>query len=248
MDNFSIGTARAEDVDEIWAIIRTSFRGSHSPYIATGQSGYRSYLEEMLHDENESNRRIVVAKESGRVAAFADVTLNTASPNFLSRIAVAPLYRGRGLATRLMKEIQREIGTTSQWELDVLHSNSSAHRMYRALGFRTTSTKKWIGRLIPANDALDPETNSVHSAADQAYQRYGFTRVEIQDRLASIAGTAVRCHDPGDFLDNGFLAKVRDGFPRVDRAFIISDARDSRVPILPDMFEIARSDRMIGTF
>jgi predicted N-acetyltransferase YhbS len=247
VDNLSISTGHAGDVDKIWSIICSSFRGPHSQYIATGQPGYRFYLEEMLRDKNENHRRIIVAKENDQVAAFADVTVNSSTPNFLNRIAVGVPFRGRGLATRLMREIQRDIDAHPEWELDVLHSNAGAHQMYRRLGFRTTSTKKWTGRLI-ANNLTRPKTTSNRSVADQAYERYGFTQVDFQGRFASVAGTAARCHIPEDFSDNNFLAQVQDRFPRVDRAFIISDARETRLSNLPETFEIARSDRMIGTF
>lgn len=248
MSKLRIEEAQPEHADEIWKIIQTSFVGEHSPYIATGQPGYKDYLIDRLHQERSDNKILIVAKSSRHVAAFADITLNTEEANFLTRIAVARGFRGNGIVRQMMRLIHEAYKSGGQWELDVLSTNTGARNMYESFGFTTVSQRKWVGRLLPEIVNNTTVSNVSHESDDLYYLRYGFTTTQVQDRAVSIAGSAVRCNDISSFLDNSFLTKVREQFPLIDRAFIILDASDNRIGSFADAFEIVRSDRMTGSF
>lgn len=248
MGDLRIEEAQPEHIDEIWEIIKTSFLGAHSQYIATGQTGYKKYLSDRLHRERSDSKYLIVATIRGHVAAFADITLNTQGANFLTRIAVGRDFRGSGIVRQMMRRIQDTYHSGSQWELDVLSTNTGARNMYESLGFKTVSKRKWVGRLLPQNVSNTKANNVTPNAEYIDYLRYGFTNTDVQNHTVSIAGSAVRSHEISSFLDNSFLTKVQERFPNIDRAFIILDASDNRLDSFTNAFEIVRSERMSGSF
>src|SRR5699024_4882598 len=213
-----------------------------------GQTGYEEYLSDRLYHERSDSKFLIVATISGHVAAFADITLTSQGANFLTRIAVGRDFRGSGIVRQMMRRIQDTYKSGSQWELDVLSTNTGARNMYASLGFNTVSRRKWVGRLLPQYVNNTKANKFTRDSEDSDYSRYGFTNTEVQNRAVSIAGSAVRCHDISRFLDNSFLTKVQEQFPQIDRAFVILDASDNRLDSFTDAFEIVRSERMSGSF
>lgn len=247
MVDLQIKFATHDHVEDIWKIIRSSFDGPQSQYVAIGQPGYSLYLHDLLNNSNTGPKLMVLAMVHGQVAGFADITINRDSPNFLTRIAVKSDFRGYGVAGLTMSEIQRTYGTRNEWELDVFQENTGARRLYESFGFAVTSTNKWLGRMLPLRAGVDDGMIQSH-AEDPTYSRYGFTNIDIQGHNISIAGAAVRCREIDLFLDDSFLAKVQQKFPKVNRTFIVFDEADDRLSSRADVFEIGRSDRMAGSF
>jgi ribosomal protein S18 acetylase RimI-like enzyme len=74
----------------------------------------------------------------GTLAAFGQCYLRIERCHF-GRVGVAPDRRGQGLGTRLLREMadwgQDRFGPR-ELSLFVKHGNTSAHRLYRRLGFR----------------------------------------------------------------------------------------------------------------
>src|SRR5699024_10242051 len=132
MNEVYIQEAQPEHADEIWKIIQTSFVGAHSRYVATGQAGYRIYLEERLRAKRSNTKILVIARIDKHVAAFADVTLNHEGANFLTRIAVAQEFRGKGVVRQMMRRIDEVYKSDCHWELDVLSTNTGAIKMYES--------------------------------------------------------------------------------------------------------------------
>lgn len=245
MQSLDLRAAAPGQAEDIWQLVSTSFAGPHSRYVATGQPGYRQYLEAELKGSHSKSFFVVV--RDGRIAAFADVTLNSAEPNFLTRIVVDPAYRGENLATRMMREITTARASHNQWKLDVLHSNPAARNLYASLGFVTERTVAWIGKHLLHSCPQSSEPRSALDT-DSTFDCYGFTRASVAGQAVSIVGTSVRCNTVQQFLDDTFLSEVQRIYPPVAEAFVVVPVSDLNSFQEDRFFEIARSDRMFGTF
>lgn len=246
MVDLHIELATQHHIEGIWRILEASFDGPQSQYVAVGQPGYKRYLHDLLSNKKTGTKMLIVGVTDGQIAGFADVTIDRKGPNFLTRIAVNPDYRGYGVARRMMHKIQQAYGVENRWELDVFHANAGARRIYESLGFQIISTALWMGRLLP----LQPTSHGENLPAqpDPSYFRYGFTSTKIQGHQVSVAGTAVRCRTTDLFLNEELLAELQNQFPRVDRAFIVLNASDDRLASITGVFEIDHSHRMVGSF
>lgn len=78
--------------------------------------------------------------EGGSLAAFGQCYLRVARCHF-GRVGVSPRWRGRGIGTRLFREMAdwglAEFGPR-ELSLFVNRDNTAAHRLYLRLGFRDT--------------------------------------------------------------------------------------------------------------
>lgn len=244
VSNLHIEVAQPEDADWIWTLIRSSFKGPHMRYIATGQDGYEFFLRDFI-DRGESNdRQLFVCKVDGHRAGFADVILPNAGPNFLTRIAVSSEFQGQSISTRMLEQIQLTAASTNVWKLDVFSDNTHARGVYDSLGFQTETQNTWLARIIGHKLCSDQALSS--DANDESYARYGFTKTVVENRLISIAGSAIRCQTGEELTDDRFLSAVQDFYPEVDRAFIIASVFPNRYHFKKDIFEVARSLRLTG--
>ena len=246
--DLEIERARAKDTQSIWRIIRASFTDPISRYTAIGQAGYGEFLHDLLSHETSGEKFIVIGRVKGEVVAFADITLGRATPNFLTRIAVRPDFRGRGLAEQVLRKVHEAYGNSNTWELDVFATNSGAVRLYKSLGFKVVLEKRWICRMPLEIASPTEEYRSTLDPADSRYSRYGFTSLSIDGHSIAIAGMAARYPNLDSFSNDSIFAKVKDLYPAVDRTFIILNE-----PIAPEglpegSFEIAKNYRMLGTF
>ncbi|HXW04897.1 MAG TPA: ribosomal protein S18-alanine N-acetyltransferase [Vicinamibacterales bacterium] len=102
----------------------------------------RDMLERELRDSAVA--RVYVARLPGDpVAAFCTCWL-VLDELHINTVAVASVYRRRGLATRLMRHIMAEAAAegASRTTLEVRRSNEAARRLYERLGFREVAVRK----------------------------------------------------------------------------------------------------------
>lgn len=100
-----------------------------------GDNYTKHTFEYLLTEPRTISYRIVTPDET--LVAFAFVMVNENSAAHLTTIGVAPEHRGRGLATRLLAQIEdalraRDIGTIM---LEVRVANIAAQDLYRRLGY-----------------------------------------------------------------------------------------------------------------
>lgn len=106
------------------------------------------FLRKLRREVRQNGGFILVAEANGRPAAaalayvrrFSSVDRTTERPTrmgFLSDLSVLPAWRGRGIGTRLLREVEsrfRRIGC-DQISLGVFFPNKAAQRLYRRVGF-----------------------------------------------------------------------------------------------------------------
>lgn len=93
----------------------------------------------------ESPELFLVARLGRRIAGYSITEVYTRSGAELESIAVAPRYRGRGVAQALLNATVAHLGACTL-RLMVSTSNASALRFYRRYGFvRTRLVKDYYG-------------------------------------------------------------------------------------------------------
>lgn len=96
----------------------------------------------------------LVAVEGETVCGYCGIYL-AADEGEITNVAVAPEYRRRGIAERLVTELLAQTADRgiSQYILEVRKSNEAAKRLYAKLGFTACGVRKGFYR-NPAEDAV----------------------------------------------------------------------------------------------
>lgn len=106
------------------------------------------YSTEDLHYEFETNpvNKIIVAEDDGKVVGFIDflITFNSST---IMQVAVTKDYRGNGVATQLMSEMEKSFPKTiddlvETITLEVRESNVAAKNLYLKNGYEIVVVKK----------------------------------------------------------------------------------------------------------
>ncbi|HEY3491094.1 MAG TPA: ribosomal protein S18-alanine N-acetyltransferase [Candidatus Deferrimicrobiaceae bacterium] len=121
-----------EDLDAVMAIERECFPTPWSRGMFSEELG-REYSDAM----------VALPAEGGGVAGYA-VCWTIAGESHLLNIAVAPAYRGRSVACRLLAECIRRgaRGGADRIHLEVRAGNDDAIRLYRGHGFEFMGMRK----------------------------------------------------------------------------------------------------------
>lgn len=246
-----------EHLPQFGDILLDSVPAHLRPYLADAQPEYTELLRRILisPETHPRHRLRVLVTGSGRLAAFADVRVDAPDPEtgFVSLLVVFRQFRGRGLASRLFRQIAQEFAEMRALELDVFADNEPAIRLYDSLGFRRTSTHQWLTRTIPTPPAGDPPVRaSLTGSAEAQHARdelaaVGSVRLDPAQTgadadLRLVGDRVIQAFDIPTFLDTDLLSAVvaAHGGPRT--ALLITD--DPTPPDAPDVHSINTSHRM----
>lgn len=114
----------------------------------------RTYGSDILAEENRQlmrevlsahrfDGRLLVARVDGDLAGFASFSVEDGSMalestrGLLSNLYVRPLYRNRGIGTKLLDAVERELDDRGVDDvlLEVMAGNEAARRFYREAGY-----------------------------------------------------------------------------------------------------------------
>ena len=131
----------APDADDARTVLRAYYDDIVSRYY--GRQATDGELDSVLRDEPNDDLVpphgvFLVARSDGAVVGCAGLRLLPAAVAELTRVFVAPEARGRGLAARLVGELERHarrhgVGTV---RLDTRSDLVEARRLYARLGYR----------------------------------------------------------------------------------------------------------------
>lgn len=129
-EELSISEMLPQDAVEVAALERIIFTmpWSENGFLTSLQSPDTLYL---------------IARVGGRIAGYCGF-LQSFDEADITNVAVAPDFRGRGIGTRMLRELMargRERGV-SRYTLEVRQSNEAAIRLYRKLGFSSVGIRK----------------------------------------------------------------------------------------------------------
>lgn len=217
------------DLDDVSALLKSSFSPEVSPYMAYAQHGIGEFLSiKLSHTASFPCETFISAvDEVGKVLGFAVLRELRAKQGFVSYICVDPSARRRGVATRLLAEFCNLNPSIVDVSLDVFADNAGARALYSRLGFEQTNTYKWIHRQIPP--CLTQQPISDATTAHAAHMAYGFCELIIKSegedlRFGRIGDDVIRCFDPHTFYDDGVLGRLGATFPTLTRAVAICAA------------------------
>lgn len=90
--------------------------------------------------------KIIVAVSDNKIVGFIDflITFNSST---IMQIAVREEYRRKGIATRLLEEMEKTFPTeiddlVENITLEVRESNTAAQELYKSVGYQTITVKK----------------------------------------------------------------------------------------------------------
>ena len=90
-------------------------------------------------------------REAGTLIAMAGERMHPAGFTEISAVCTDPEYRGRGLASSLVRVVAREIRARNEMPfLNLRMKNEAAHRVYSALGFETRGNFQVTGVRAPS--------------------------------------------------------------------------------------------------
>ena len=142
--SLELGSAKLEELPQLVALLGILF--SQEAEFSPDDAKQRSALRMLLSDPSLGT--IYVARQGGRVVAMASLirTLSTAEGGaaaLFEDLVVLPDYRGRGIATALVRFVIAEARKQGLKRLSLLTDgdNARAQALYRKAGF-TDSTMK----------------------------------------------------------------------------------------------------------
>ncbi|MGN9906702.1 GNAT family N-acetyltransferase [Phytohabitans sp. LJ34] len=125
--------ATAADGDFCWALRLVSLR----PYVEATW-GWDEEVQRGFHERGFDPTKTKIILVNGREAGRLDVDRRP-DGIFLGLIELLPVYQGRGVGGRLLRELIAEAAERGQAiSLEVLVVNTRAHALYTRLGFRET--------------------------------------------------------------------------------------------------------------
>ena len=153
--NVEIRPMSHEDLDRVLEIDRQSFS---VPWTA------RSYRFEL---ERNPVSRLFVAEYEGRVVGYIGLW-ELIDEGHISTLAVAPGYRRRGIASRLIETGLRSLAErgVELASLEVRESNNAAQELYRGFGFEVAGRRRAYYR-DNREDALIMSLHGLRSALAQ---------------------------------------------------------------------------------
>lgn len=144
---FMINRANQKDIPEILALQKIAYRSEAELYGDAGVPALGQTLEEITADFEQSIflKAVVNGKIIGSIRARRD-----GDTAHIGRVAVHPYFQGKGLATRLIRQLEQEVGDVRIYEAFTGHQSTRNLHLYEKMGYRQvrtepfTPTVNWI--------------------------------------------------------------------------------------------------------
>lgn len=136
----AIMPAVAADVREIVELQRIAYRSEAELYDDYNMAPLRQTCDELADDFTKYVflKAVVDNKIIGSVRAYQD----SAGVCHITRLVVYPHYRGKGLGSRLMREIEKAFSAASAYELFTRHRSRRNIYLCEKLGYRVYKSEK----------------------------------------------------------------------------------------------------------
>lgn len=239
-----------DDVNEVHALVSTSFEPKLRPYMTSAQPGAARFLDAFVrYGALRPDRCYRVARSAeGSLLGYADLRLTGESTSFLSYIAVAPEARGRGVAGAILDSFLAEHPDVSSMELDVFAQNVAARGLYEKRGFSSKNRTEWWVRKPPAPSRVPAEWVLNNAADATAWANsFGFCEYQFDTgvslrRFGQIGAETLKCYSARDFQDDGLLSAVTAIIPTIQRVLFVGES--DLGPPVSDCYSINSSLRM----
>ena len=144
---FMINRANQKDIPEILALQKIAYRSEAELYGDDSVPALNQTLEQITADFDQMIflKAVVNGKIIGSIRGRRD-----GDTAHISRVAVHPYFQQKGLATRLIKQIEQEVGDVRTYEAFTGHQSLRNLHLYEKMGYRQvrtepfTSTVNWV--------------------------------------------------------------------------------------------------------
>jgi ech hydrogenase subunit C len=144
---FIINRANQKDIPEILALQKIAYRSEAELYGDDSVPALGQTMEEITIDFDRMIflKAVVNGKIIGSIRGCRDGDIA-----HISRVIVHPYFQRRGLATRLIKQIEQEVGDVRLYEGFTGHQSLRNIHLYEKMGYRQvrtepfTSTVNWV--------------------------------------------------------------------------------------------------------
>ena len=144
---FIINRANQKDIPEILALQKIAYRSEAELYGDDSVPALGQTMEDITaaFDRMIFLKAVVNGKIIGSIRGYRDD--DTA---YISRVIVHPYFQRRGLATRLIKQIEQDVGDVRMYEGFTGHQSLRNIHLYEKMGYRQvrtepfTSTVNWV--------------------------------------------------------------------------------------------------------
>jgi ech hydrogenase subunit C len=133
-----INRANQKDIPEILALQKIAYRSEAELYGDDSVPALGQTMEDIsaAFDRMIFLKAVVNGKIIGSIRGYRDD--DTA---YISRVIVHPYFQGRGLATRLIRQIEQEVGDVCIFEAFTGHQSAQNLHLYGKLGYRQVRTE-----------------------------------------------------------------------------------------------------------
>ena len=144
---FIINRANQKDIPEILALQKIAYRSEAEIYGDDSVPALGQTMEEITVDFDRMIflKAVVNGKIIGSIRGYRE-----GDTAHISRVIVHPYFQRRGLATRLIKQIEQEVGDVRLYEGFTGHQSLRNIHLYEKMGYRQvrtvpfTSTVNWV--------------------------------------------------------------------------------------------------------
>lgn len=144
---FIINRANQKDIPEILALQKIAYRSEAEIYGDDSVPALGQTMEEITVDFDRMIflKAVVNGKIIGSIRGYRE-----GDTAYISRVIVHPYFQRRGLATRLIKQIEQEVGDVRMYEGFTGHQSLRNIHLYEKMGYRQvrtvpfTSTVNWV--------------------------------------------------------------------------------------------------------
>ena len=144
---FIINRANQKDIPEILALQKIAYRSEAELYGDDSVPALGQTMEEITVDFDRMIflKAVVNGKIIGSIRGYRE-----GDTAHISRVIVHPYFQRRGLATRLIKQIEQEVGDVRLYEGFTGHQSLRNIHLYEKMGYRQvrtvpfTSTVNWV--------------------------------------------------------------------------------------------------------
>ena len=133
-----INRANQKDIPEILTLQKIAYRSEAELYGDDSVPALSQTLEEITADFNQTIflKAVANGKIIGSVRGRRD-----GDTAHISRVVVHPYFQGKGLATRLIRQIEQEVGDVRTYEVFTGHQSLRNIHLYSKLGYRKVRTE-----------------------------------------------------------------------------------------------------------
>lgn len=236
--NIEIRSLSKHFINNVLDLVHQSFEPEILMYMTYGQRGIFEFLGDSLPMKGvipDRDRIIAIDSIAEKVIGFADFSNQDRVSSHLSYICVDEAYRGRNIATSLIHHFLQTNSSVKQLTLDVFSQNVAAIGLYKKLGFLAEQNNVWHVRPIFGRN-IDEKIKIFDTPQMNASQlRFGFSILRIQTKygefsIGRLGDEIIRMNNRIIFNDDRLLATLRQVFPRIRSAVLITDEDDLYEP------------------